>query len=123
MAEPNYFEIYMSLLDTINGVWEIWLAITFAVIVAFHFSYRSISTPLLVIGVSLYISASLGLMLRYVNYAFAAQDMLNRIDGAGYETPQFAFSPGFIGVLSILTIALGTLATVGYAVYKRVYTE
>lgn len=109
-------QIYVEYIHAINGLWEIWLATTFAFIVAFHIGKASITKALTWIGCSLYFFASAAILVRYLNYVDAMGVWIGRIRDSEFAvpTPSLPYAP----LLTIGVFVVGTLVAVGYAIYE-----
>lgn len=119
MNPTDYYEIHMELVHAIGNVWEIWLTVTFAVVVAFHIGRDSINRILLVVGSTLYVAVGMVTFTRYMSYAGSIGLLRQEALAAGLPAfPQDVAMAMFMSVLSMATIAIGTVATVVYAIHQ-----
>ena len=119
MNPTDYYEIHMELVNAIGNVWEIWLTITFATVVAFHIGRNSINGVLLLIGTLLYIAAALVAVTRYLNYADSIRLLREEALTSGLTAfPQNLDMAAFITVLPIGTMVMGTIATATFVIYQ-----
>jgi hypothetical protein len=120
MDPTGYYEIHMELVYAIGNVWEIWLTVTFEVIVAIHIGRESINRVLFSIGTSLYVLAALAMLQRYLNYIGSMGMLRQEALDAGYTVfPQDMDGAMVLSILTIITMGAGTLATVILAIYQH----
>jgi hypothetical protein len=120
MNPTDYYEIHMELIHAISSVWEFWLAVTFAVVVAFHIGRESTSRTLLWIGCTLYLAASVTAIIRYASYAGSIGAIRQELINAGVAPFPMPVSEGIaISVMTFITMVGGTIATVVFAVYQN----
>lgn len=119
MSSTDYYEIHMELVHAISSVWEVWLAVTFATIVAFHVGRESVTRVLLAIGSTLYFGAAFVAIVRYGNYIESVALLRQEAVEAGLQAfPQDIDSSVLISILTVATMGFGTIATIGFAIYQ-----
>ncbi len=120
MNPTDYYEIHIELVHAISGLWEIWLTITFAVVVAIHIGRKSINRTLLWIGCSLYLASSLTAITRYLSYTGSIRLIEQDALDAGFTPFPMDWNLGIaVGMLTLITMIGGTIATVTFAVYQH----
>lgn len=119
MDPTGIYEVQAALIESLSGLWEIWLAGTFAVITGFHLGSKSISLRLLVIAVILYLLVTTTVFLRYFAYASAIGGFDDILQAAGQEVFPL---PGGFGrtnfLITMVTFFIGAVATVAFAVIQ-----
>ena len=61
------YALHVELLGVLDSMFEIWLGLTFAVLVAIHLAARQLGRFVLTIGVLLYLTASYLFALRFLH--------------------------------------------------------
>lgn len=116
---PNeLYDLQIQMIGIINDVWELWLGATFGFVVAFHLGRESIRKSVLVIGCSLYLSASALMLLRYIDYGMGIRRLAGQLREAGFDSLQPAPWAG-TGIYTIATVSImvfGTCAVTWYAI-------
>ncbi len=119
METTGLWEVHMELVHAIGNVWDIWLATTFAVIVAFHLGGEAINRMLVWVGSALYLSVSLVGIARYLMYLTQMGGV--REEGIAAGLAPFPTSVGlgsFVAILTLATMVAGTAATIAFAFYR-----
>ena len=119
MDPAGIYEVQVALMESLSGLWEIWLAGTFAVITGFHLGNKSISLRLLVVAVVLYLLVTTTIFLRYFAYASAIGGLDAMLIAAGQE--EFPLPSGFGRtnfLITFVTFFIGSVATVSFAVIQ-----
>ena len=116
MTDSELISAYFTALDAVNGNFEFWLTITFAILVSFYYAGNKFPTYLKRLLISIYLVTAFALLLRLTNAGRFSGSILARIierdaDLALNSVPQASF----VGILWILIIVAGTIATVYYA--------
>jgi len=120
MSESELHMLVAEQMNLISTIWELWLAITFAFIVAFHVGRKSITRYLSWIGCSLYLLASTAAILRYVRTVAITQILNDRLIAEGIEPLSVnTFLSAGQTLISMATFIVGTIAAVSYAVYQH----
>ncbi len=119
MNQIEIYQVYLEYVHAVNGLWQIWLTITFAFIAAFHAGRKSITVHLTWVGCGLYFFSSCALILRYLGCIHAMNALQPVIVETGLNTlpenPAFGFA---VYSLTTGTLVLGSLMAVGFAVYQ-----
>ena len=104
-----------------NGVFELWLAITFAFVLSIHFTSSTITRWVYFLLNFLYIGASVIFVQRYINLLLTAAGVRQEMTDAGlpYFTGALGWSGIFVawGMLGLMTI--GTIGSICYAFVNR----
>ena len=113
------FELLIAeYLSGISDLWQIWLALTFAFIVAFHVGRASITKLLTFLGCGLYAIAAGATILRYLSSILFVIEIRDSMGDLGLQTfgePVFASS---IFLLTFGTMFIGTLVAIWFAIYQ-----
>ena len=112
LSQEALYNLLYSAIDFGDSLFELWLTITFAAILAVYFSSDRISRFMRILLISLYSASSILLtgrwvvaMIHYAHY----QDVILTSGFAAYPTPPFA---AVFGVLHFLLYVLGSVGTV-----------
>lgn len=121
MNLTDYYQLIAEYQGVISGIWEVWLASTFAFIVAFHAGRVSLTKFLTTIGCSLYVATSIVIIARYVFIALNISRLTLRMEESGIAplssgSPVEAFTGSAIVVLSVGTMLCGSLIAVYFAI-------
>ena len=116
MSDAEYHELYLMVLDSISSVWELWIAITFALVVATYLGREILTQALTKVVVLLYVMMSLVLIMRYVGYAQMNYDLLGRMHVANVAPLEHTLAP-MIFAISLLLMIVGSLATSWFSVW------
>ena len=112
--ELIYSALY-SALDLTNSILQIWLTLTFAVIVSTYVASKRFDKPMYLLVSCLYASASVIQLLRFGSAAFQAFYYKDLIVTRGFEPwPVPNLVSVLIGVGSVLLIAAGTIGTLWF---------
>ena len=118
MNQIDYEQLMIGYFSNISDCWEIWLALTFAFIVAIHAGRESITKLLLGIGCFLYAGASVATTLRYVSATNSIGNILQSMNDAGFESVSFI---GYGFLISPLTQGImfgGTIVAIFFAIIQ-----
>ncbi len=117
MNPADFYQVQVELIGAVNGIFEIWIGFTFAVIVAVHLGTKSLNRVLLLIGLALYLTASTLFVFRFIalSNTFGAFNQMLLEMGA---EPFPSGSTFRIQSLMLSIFILGSLSTVGYAIYR-----
>ena len=112
MTEAELLELLLNLTEGFNTVLEFWISITFAFVLAIHFSSGRMSLRLHKYLFILYTTASIIFTGRAIGLAANGLGVVNRISDAGYEgLSGIPNQPLLIVVATILLMVIGTIAT------------
>lgn len=113
-----------SALDLTNSILQIWLTLTFAVIVSTYVASKRFDRPMYLLVTGLYALASAIQLLRFCSAAFQAFYYKGLLDSRGFEPwPVPNFVSVLIGFGSVLLIVAGTVGTLWFvrATWKSVH--
>ena len=112
--ELIYSALY-SALDLTNSILQIWLTLTFAVIVSTYVASKRFDKPMYLLVSGLYALASAIQLLRFGSAAFQAFYYKGLLVTRGFEPwPVPNFVSVLIGVGSVLLIVAGTIGTLWF---------
>lgn len=116
---PNeLYNLQLQMIGIINDLWELWLGATFAFVVAYHLGRESISKSVLVIGCTLYLSASMLMLARYIDYGMGIRRIAGQLREAGFSNLQPApwASTGIYTIATVSIMIFGMAAATWYAI-------
>ena len=112
LSEEALHNLCYSALSFADNLFQMWLTVTFAAILAIYFSHSNITTYMRRLLIGLYFGASVMLVGRWcvaIMFHFSAyQRQLIENGWPPFPTPQFA---NVLGALHLLLYLLGTAAT------------
>ena len=120
MTEADFIQQIQEAQNIISGIWQYWLASTFAFIVAFHAGRQSITKQLAWIGCVLYLLTSVAATLRYWRIVLFTDQLTSRWLDSGAEP--IVLSPiltSGVALISLITFTLGTVAAVWFAIHQH----
>ena len=117
MNPTDIYELQLQYIDIISGVWELWLAATFAFVVGFHAGRETIGRFVLFIGCFLYLGTSFLLAARFVDYGLSIGFLDNWVVESGHSSlPRAPWAKGpFYIMTSLLIMTIGSVASTIYA--------
>jgi hypothetical protein len=115
MSVAELYEIHVQLVSIVNEVWQLWLGGTFGFIVAFHIGKDSIDKAVFWVGSSIYLIASIILIVRYLDYAIAIGGLIQKVSDAGGDPLQPAGWSTFYGPMTLVLMVFGSVSAVWYA--------
>lgn len=117
MTEAELLEVSMNLSDAMNSQFEFWLTITFAFIMAIHFTGNTISTGRKRLLLGLYSVTSLFITLRFIALASNGGSLIARMQESGYEgLGSIIPNQGAFTILPLIGIMIvGTIAALYYS--------
>jgi hypothetical protein len=118
-VNPNeIYELQLQLVEIINGLWEIWLGLTFAFIVAFHLGRKVIGLGVTYVSCFLFVGASILVALRYIDYGMMIVSFNTQLLDGGYAPlPQAPWTTyGIYNALTLLLISVGTGSATLFAI-------
>ncbi len=121
MTAADYRMQIFELVSLYNGIFEIWLGLTFAFILAIHFSARTMNRVLFWLLGSLYLGAAAVFLFRYINLILTAALIRAEMLEAGFPDLPDAL-PGSGALILLGAVALmvgGTLGSLYFAYINR----
>ena len=118
MTEAEYIAVTVALTNTFNTVFNFWLTITFAFLVAVYFISEKSYQKLRAVLIGLYAAASFIFIVRYASVVISAGKIVDRMNQAGYLGVEEAFAGQnnlTLGGTFILMI-IGSVVSVAYSV-------
>lgn len=116
MTEAELIEALMSITEAFNTVFEFWLSITFAFVMAIHFTSTNLSSRLYKYLFIMYTSASIIFVFRAAGLSFSGVRLGNRMAEAGYESiSSFPFQSQIIAVSIFLLMIIGTVTALVFS--------
>ena len=117
LSEEALHNLCYSALSFADNLFQMWLTVTFAAILAIYFSHSNITPYLRRLLTGLYLGASIMLIGRWwvaiFHHFLTYQNQLVENDWLPFPTPQYA---EFLGVLHLLLYLMGTAATLYFMV-------
>ena len=118
MDEQEFHELYLEALNSISDVWELWISVTFAVIVAAYLGRAVLTVPLVRLLLVFYLAMSLLLTMRYIGYGQMSTDLINRMLEAGVTPLSHSLSTP-IFMLSLTIMVAGSFASAWFLVRSQ----
>lgn len=121
LSQAEIYQILFSALSTVDSILQIWLTITFAVLVAAFLAGKHINQFMYILISSLYGLASIVLITRFVSAAVLMFHFQNLLVMSGYKPWPV---PNLIGVIiavgTFLLFFGGTIGTIWFARSTRI---
>lgn len=112
LSEEALHNLCYSALSFADNLFQMWLTVTFAAILAIYFSHSNITPYLRRLLIGLYLGASIMLIGRWwvaiFHHFLTYQNQLIGNGRLSFPTPEYA---GFLGVLHLMLYLIGTAAT------------
>ena len=112
LSEEALHNLCYNALSFADNLFQMWLTVTFAAILAIYFSHENITPYLRRLLIGLYLGASIMLVGRWwvaiFHHFLTYRNQLLENGWLPFPTPEFA---GFLGVLHLLLYLGGTAAT------------
>ena len=119
MTEAELVAAYLESLQAIDGNFQFWLSITFAMLVAAYLASRSIPKALQFTALTIYVAASVLFTVRLFTLGLTVTSLQNQLASLGSQTRVVSTGTnGLIGVLYFGIIVGGTLATIAFVVSR-----
>ena len=110
-SRESLYELVYSSLAFADNLFELWLTITFAAILAVYFTREHISRYMRALMIGLYGMAFILLVGRWTNAMFQILSYQTEIESLGYPPfPNPSYAP-FMALIHLLTYIVGSLAT------------
>jgi len=119
MSQDSIYSTLYAALALTDSIFQIWITLTFAVIVATYFAGKRFERSVYLLVSTLYAFASLILALRFASAAFQVFHYKNLLVTRGFEpwpVPQYVSV--VIGGGSLLLIFAGTIGTLWFVRYS-----
>ena len=124
MTEAELIELFIDAAQTMDSNFQFWLSITFALLVASHLAKGTISRPLQVVALSLYLAASTLFFMRHNVIGGALESLRVEIQTLDSNILLLTGSENqTIGYLYWVIFLGGTLATVVYVIVSNLRLE
>lgn len=114
MSESELHELRLTILDSISNVWELWIVVTFALIVAVYFGRSILTKPLVITVTTLYLAMTVVLTMRYLGYGSMGEDLVKRMSEAGVVPLYHPLGPS-IFLVSLLILVIGSIGAISFA--------
>ena len=111
MGQAELYELSYEALYFMDSLFQMWLTMTFAAILAIYFTRAELSNWLRRLLIFLYLAASIVMSGRWLvgtNHVITYRDMLTEAGYAPFPTPDWA---SLFWVLHACTFVVGTIAT------------
>lgn len=122
MTAIDYYTLHIELINLYNSTFEFWLSISFAFIVAMHFSVEKMNSSLFYLTTGIYGVATAILYIRFIRFAMGSVQILEEIRKAGFEPPPYSgsYEGAAVTVGGILILMLvGSLSALFYAIRQH----
>jgi len=122
MSQELIYQTLYTVLSLTDNILQIWLTLTFAVIVSIYVAGDRFDKPVYLLISSLYAFASAIQVTRFVSAAHQAFFYKNLLLQGGYPWPVPNWASLIIGIGSVLLMSAGTLGTLWFVrvTWKRI---
>ena len=119
MTEAELVGAYIESLQAIDGNFQFWLSITFALLVATYLANRSIPKALQFIASTIYLAASVLFAVRLFTLGVTLTSLRDQIVSLGSQTHVVStLTNALIGILYLGIMVGGTLATIAFVAIR-----